>query len=196
VTSVTFSTYVPVPMTCILPHLYLGTYDDAMDVLQLKSKKITHILSLIGNQSTVDFVKHQNIKMDDRGRTVLKEVLDKVSKFILQGQQDGNSLLIHCQSGQNRSPVVVIALLMKEQKQTLYRAHQTVKSLRPVVQINRSYAKQLLALEKEIFGKNSLPPDFMERGEIDPRTGVVAYKHEHVNSFQHQSMLESGVLVS
>jgi len=59
---------------------------------------------------------------------------------------------------------------MINQKKTLYLAYEKVKSIRPIVQINEKYAKQLLALEEEIFGENSLPREWMERGEIDPVT--------------------------
>jgi len=194
-TKSSISTYDPVQMTKILPRLYLGAYDDAMNEHELKSKGITHILSLTGNQSSVDFVEHEWIPMHDLGKTNLKQVLDRVSKFIWQGQQDGNNILVHCQSGQNRSATVVVALMMMKEKNTLYRAHQKVKNLRPVVQINERYAKQLLALEKEIFGKNSLPSDWMERGEVDMVTAEVTYKYEHVNSLEHQFILDSGVLI-
>lgn len=181
-------------MTKILPHLYLGTYEDAINETQLKTKKITHILSLIGKRSPVDFVQHKQIPMHDRGISNLKLVLKKASKFLEQGQQDGNNVLVHCQCGQNRSATVVTAVLMENTKKTLYRAHRIVKSLRPVVQINKGYAKQLLTLEKEIFGKNSLPFDWMERDEIDIATGDVKYKYENMNTPQHREMFDSKTL--
>jgi len=185
------STYVSVPMTAILPNLYLGSYDNAVNVRELQANGITHILSLIGNKSPVDFVQHENFPMHDGGRTDLKGVLSKVSEFVKLGQKDGNSVLVHCQWGQNRSAVVVIALMMIHQKETLYCAHKKVKNLRPVVQINETYAKQLLALEKELFGKNSLPCEWMERGEYDILSGEVTYKYEHVNSAEHRAMFDS-----
>jgi len=191
--SIASSTYVPVPMTTILPRLYLGSYDDAINEPELQAKGITHILSLIGNKSPVDYVQHENFPMHDLGRTDLKRVLKKVSKFIKLGQNDGNSVLVHCLSGQNRSPVVVIALMMKFHKNTLYGAYKKVKNLRPIIQINEKYAKQLLELEKDIFGENSLPCEWMEREGINLSTGEVAYKYEHVNSnsAQHRAMLDS-----
>jgi len=171
------SSFDAVPMTKILPRLYLGSYDDAMSELQLQDKGITHILSLIGNKSPVDFVQHKIFPMHDRGRTDLKRVLEKVSRFVKSGQKDRNSILVHCLSGQNRSAVLVIALMMK-QKWTLYRAYKQVKSLRPIVQINEGYAKQLLILEKEIFGENTLPCNWMERGEFDVTRDEVTYHYQ------------------
>jgi len=78
---------------------------------------------------------------------------------------------------------------MRDQKKTLYRAHKYVKERRPMVQIHPAYAKQLLALEKEIFGQNSLPPDGMEQGSFDTTTGDIKFKYEHLNSEQHRSVM-------
>jgi len=180
----------PITMTKILPHLYLGSYDDAINELELQENGITHILSLFGKKSHVDFVEHEICPMHDLGRTDLKKVLRKVSKFVELGQLDDNNILIHCQSGQNRSAVLVIALIMKNQEKDLYHTHKQVKSLRPIIQINEGYAKQLLKLEKDIFGKNSLPCEWMERGECDLSTGEVTYKYEQINSAQYREMYD------
>jgi len=184
-------TYAPVPMSKILPHMYIGSFDNAMDELELKVRGITHTLSLIGKNWPLDFVEQEAISMHDLGRSNLKVVLQKITKFMEIGQQDENNILVHCESGQNRSATVVIAYLLIYHNETLYRAHKRLKRLRPVVQINEGYAKQLLALEKEIFGKNSLPSDWMERGEVNMLTGEVAYKYENMNSTEHLVMFDS-----
>jgi len=151
-------------MTKVLPHLYLGSDYNANDKLELSTKSITHILSLIGRSSnSVEVPHYKQVPMDDRGRSDLKKVLEEVTNFVNEGQQDCHSLLIHCHIGQNRSATVVIALQIINQRKTLYEAHEELKRIRPLVQINVGYAKQLIALEKEILGKNSVPPDWMER---------------------------------
>jgi len=180
VSDVTTDTYFPLPMTRILPNLYLGSYDNAIDGPRLKAKRITHVLSLIGKRPALDFVQIESIPMNDLGRSDLKRVLEKVLKFVKFGQQEGNSILIHCLSGQNRSATVVIAILMINERKTLYNAYKMVKTLRPIVQINQGYAKQLLTLEKDLFGKNSLPSDWLKRGQIDMATGEVNYKYENL----------------
>jgi len=180
VSTVSTDTYFPLPMTRILPNLYLGSYDNAIDGPSLKAKRITHIISLIGKRPPLDFLKIESIPMHDRGRSNLKRVLEKVSKFVKFEQQEGNRILIHCLSGQNRSATVVIAILMINESKTLYSAYKMVKMLRPIIQINEGYAKQLLTLEKDLFGKNSLPSDWMERGQIDMATGEVNYKYENI----------------
>jgi len=197
--SPTESSYVPIKMTKILPRLYLGSYDNANNGVEVWDNNITHVLSLIGAKQNFEVMRYLQVPMNDRGNTNLKEVLEKVSKFFEEGQQDGHNILVNCQCGQNRSATVVIALLMKnqkknlsvlmkDQKKNLYNIHKELKRKRPIVQINVNYAKQLIELEKEILGESSLPSDWMERETFDSATGEVTYKHENMNTEQHRSL--------
>jgi len=179
--------YMPVPMTQVLSNLYIGTYDNAIDEENLERKGITHILSLVGHQSRVNWVKHKHYVMNDLGNTIIKDVLNEVYEFMKDGQKGNNKLLVHCQSGQNRSAVVIISFLMMNLNKTLWRAHRELKKLRPIVQVNVRYAKQLLELEKELFGESSLPPEWMER-QFDEVAEELIYKYEDVSTKRHQTI--------
>jgi len=165
-----------------------------MNELELKAKKITHILSLIGPRSTIDFVKHEHFPMSDHGKTDVKRVLAGASEFIKEGQEGGNHLLVHCQSGQNRSPTLLIAHLMVNEKKTLYLAHKWLRNLRPLVHINVHYAKQLLELEKELFHKNSLPSSWMEFGGFGEESGEIVFKYEDMDTAHQKAMFQSDVI--
>jgi len=151
------------PMTKVHSNLYIGNWENSNDAEMLNSEGITHILSLIGHQSSVGKMERKICPMSDYGRSDIKVVLDEVYEFMESGLQEHNNLLVHCKSGQNRSAVVVIAFLMKKFKKTLHRAHRDLRKVRPLIQVNVDYAKQLLDLEREYFGKNSLPSTWMER---------------------------------
>jgi len=180
-------TYIPVPMTKVLSNLYIGTYDDAIDEENLERKGITHILSLVGHQSRVNWVKHKQYVMNDFGKTIIKDVLNEVYEFMKDGQKGNNKLLVHCQSGQNRSAVVIISFLMMNLKKTLFRAHRQLKKLRPIVQVNVRYAKQLLELEKELFGESSLPQEWMDR-QFDEAAEELIYKYEDLSTKRHATI--------
>jgi hypothetical protein len=177
--------YIPLPMTKVLSTLYIGTYDNATNEEELKWNGITHILGLIGNKSSVNWVNHKQYVMSDYGKTNIKDVLNEVFKFMEEGQKGNNRLLVHCLSGQNRSAVVIISFLMMKAKKTLYRAHRELKKVRPIVQVNVGYAKQLLELEKELFGECSLPPNWMER-QFDEIAEEVTYKYEDLKTARHR----------
>jgi protein-tyrosine phosphatase len=179
------SSYIPLPMSKVLPTLYIGTYENTTDEEDLRQNGITHILTLIGNQSCVEGVNYKQYVMSDYGKTNIKDVLKEVYEFMMEGQKGNNKLLVHCQSGQNRSAVVIISFLMMNAKKTLYRAHRELRKIRPIVQVNVGYAKQLLELEKEFFGESSLPPNWMER-QFDEVTEELTYKYEDLKTPDHR----------
>jgi len=181
----TTSSYNPLPMSEVLPTLYIGTYDNTTDEEDLRRNGITHILTLVGNQSCVKGVNYKKYVMSDYGKTNIKDVLSEVYEFMEEGQKGDNKLLVHCQSGQNRSAVVIISYLMMNAKKTLYRAHRDLRKIRPIVQVNVEYAKQLLELEKELFGESSLPPNWMER-QFDEVAEELIYKYEDLKTSRHR----------
>jgi len=137
----------------------------------LKDIGITHILSVeSGNQHIVSGCKHLNVPMSDKGLSNLKSVIEVVFPFMEEAQQDENKLLVHCQLGQNRSPTVVMAWLMKTEGLTLWSAHKLVKEERKIVHPHPLYVRQLREYDKELWGVYSTPPDFLRlsvtEGEI------------------------------
>jgi len=179
------------PMTKVHSNLYIGNEENSNDEDLLNNKGITHILSLIGHQSSVGKVERKQYPMHDKGRSDIKEVLEEVYEFMELGQNENNNLLVHCKLGQNRSAVVIIAFLMKKFKKTLHRAHRDLKAVRPIVQVNVDYAKQLLDLEREYLGSNSLPSNWMER-EYNEVANDVVYKHEDLSTL-HQSLMFANI---
>jgi len=179
--------YSIVPMTKVHSNLWIGNEENSNDEELLNSKGITHILSLIGHQSSVGKVERKQYPMHDKGRSDIKDVLHEVYEFMELGQKDNNNLLVHCKLGQNRSAVVVIAFLMKKFKETLHRAHRDLKAVRPIIQVNVDYAKQLLDLEREYLGSNSLPLNWMER-EYNEAANDIVYKHEDLSTL-HQRLM-------
>jgi len=195
VNSVTsMSTYAPILMAQIRERLYLGNIDDALNEEELKANGITHILSVTQAKSSVAFVKHEHIVMHDKGHTEIGKVLETAIPFIEEGQENGNTILVHCKAGQNRSATVLIAYLMKKHGKNLYEAHKEVKTKRPLVQINRGYAEQLLKLEKEIYGKNSLPEDWMVQEPVNMKTYEVKFRWASMTSTAHRQFEEDGKL--
>jgi len=155
--------YKTYPMTRVHSNLWIGNEENSNDKDQLTSKGITHVLSLTGNQSSVCYIQRKLKPMDDRGRSDIKDVLEEVFEFMEGGLRGNNNLLVHCQSGQNRSAVIVIAFLMKKFNIKLDRAYTDLEEIRPLVQVNVDYGQQLLDLELDCFGSNSLPSDFFVR---------------------------------
>jgi len=101
------------PITEVTSQIFLGSFENAKDEKILKELGITHIISLIGPKHPVEGIKHEHKPMSDYGRTDLKQVVKTLWPFIIESQKVFNKLFVHCQSGQNRSATLVIAILMK-----------------------------------------------------------------------------------
>jgi len=148
----------------ILPSLWLGTKMDSTDDEKLKKLGITHILSVTsGKQHEAPNCELLSVPMADNGNTDLLNVTAKAFPFIEESQRGDNRLLIHCNHGQNRSPTVVIAWLMKKERKydSLFKAYTFVKSKRGMVQPHKSYIKQLRDLDLEINKIYSTPDNFL-----------------------------------
>lgn len=183
----TTDSYSVLPMTKVHSNLWIGNMWNSWDEDLLTREGITHVLSLTRSQSSSGKIERKQKVMNDQGRSDIKKVLDEVYEFMELGQKDNNNLLVHCTLGQNRSAVVVIAFLMKKYKIDLDRAHRNLKKVRPLVQVNVAYAKQLLDLEREYFGSNSLPSNWMER-DNDEAISEVEFLHQNLSTDRQKSM--------
>jgi len=171
-------TFYAAPLTEVTPQLFFGSFEDASNEGKLKDLEITHIISLIGPKHEIEGLKHKHMPMSDYGRTDLKRVIAMLWPFVLESQRVGNKLFVHCQCGQNRSAAVVLSILMKLKNDKLDVMYRMVKKKRPMVQINEIYARQLTEIEIELFGKTSVPKNWMSIASYDLNSGDVQFNEE------------------
>ncbi|KAF8409640.1 hypothetical protein HHK36_005718 [Tetracentron sinense] len=133
----------------ILPEfLYLGSYDNASRAELLKTQGISRVLNTVPacqNLYKNSFTYHclqdeENLPFDD------------AIQFLEQCEKDKARVLVHCMSGKNRSPAIVIAYLMKCKGWRLAQSNQWVKDRRPCVNISPAVYQQLQEYEQKIFG--------------------------------------------
>ncbi|XP_027062395.1 protein-tyrosine-phosphatase IBR5-like [Coffea arabica] len=133
----------------ILPEfLYLGSYDNASRAELLKTQGISRILNTVPacqNLYKNSFTYHclpdnQNLPFED------------AIQFLEKCEKENARVLVHCMSGKNRSPAIVIAYLMKSKGWRLAQSYQWVKERRASVDITQAVYQQLLEFEQKIFG--------------------------------------------
>ncbi|KAL2454229.1 Protein-tyrosine-phosphatase IBR5 [Abeliophyllum distichum] len=133
----------------ILPDfLYLGSYDNASRAELLRTQRISHILNTVPacqNLYKNSFTYH--CLHDDT-----KLHFDDAIQFLEQCEKDRARVLVHCMSGKNRSPAIVIAFLMKSKGWKLVQSYQWVKERRPSVEITQAIYHQLQEYEQQVFG--------------------------------------------
>ncbi|KAL5798005.1 hypothetical protein ACOSQ2_002825 [Xanthoceras sorbifolium] len=149
----------------ILPEfLYLGSYDNASRSELLKTQGITRVLNTVPSCQNLyknSFTYH--CLQDDKTLQ-----FDDAIQFLEQCERDRARVLVHCMSGKNRSPAIVIAYLMKRKGWRLPQSYQWVKERRPTVELTQAVSVQLQEYEQKIFGSsdnsNSLQPAIMPVG--------------------------------
>lgn len=149
----------------ILPEfLYLGSYDNASRAELLKTQGISRVLNTVPTCQNLyknSFTYH--CLQDDQ---IL--AFDDAIQFLEQCEKDRARVLVHCMSGKNRSPAIVIAYLMKSKGWRLGQSYQWVKERRPSVDITQAIYQQLQEYEQKLFGsvKNSITalPSFSASG--------------------------------
>ncbi|KAM2916786.1 hypothetical protein FF1_045659 [Malus domestica] len=133
----------------ILPEfLYLGSYDNASRSELLKTQGISRVLNTVPacqNLYKNSFTYHY--LQDDK---ILQ--FEDANQFLEQCERDKARVLVHCMSGKNRSPAIVIAYLMKSRGWRLAPSYQWVKERRPAVELSEANYHQLQEYEEKIFG--------------------------------------------
>jgi len=164
------------PNEIIENFLYLGSQFCVREDI-LKKIDVEYILNLCATKMNEPFLENckvLHLQMSDDGLDSLNQIFDKVLPFIEQAKANNKKILIHCRLGVNRSPTIVIAYLMKTRNCTLKEAFNVVKEKREVICPHFKYFRQLLTLEKLLFGKATT--DITSLIEFNVHQGAVKMK--------------------
>jgi len=161
--TLTYQSYVPPPLTQVLPQLYLGNEHDAEQAVKLIGLGISHVISIVGGGRYKDlYPNHMYIPLRDNGSSNLLAKLDDSYNFAMESQEHGNKLFVHCQLGQNRSASYVIGFLMKSKNLSFYEAYTLVKEKRELIHPHKNYIEQLRRLDKQLHTVYSTPENFLD----------------------------------
>jgi len=162
-TSLSIQSFEATPLTQVLPQLYVGNEQDAQEAEKLIGLGITHVISIVGGGRYKDlYPKHMYIPLRDNGSSNLLEKIDNSWDFVMESQEPGNKLFVHCQLGQNRSASFVIGFLMKFRNLSLYEAYAFLKEKRELIHPHKKYLEQLRQLDLELHKVYSTPRNFLD----------------------------------
>ncbi|TGZ84661.1 phosphatases II, partial [Ascodesmis nigricans] len=137
----------------IIPGLYLGSLEAAVDHPLLAANKITHILSLTSTPIPVPPPKnihHTHHIVRDSKTSNLMEIL--LSSLETIENAFTVRILVHCRMGISRSASVVLAYLLKHHShENLNSALKFLSSVRPCVNPNQGFRSQLEILSSVKF---------------------------------------------
>mmetsp|Transcript_37350 Transcript_37350/g.70144 ORF Transcript_37350/g.70144 Transcript_37350/m.70144 type:complete len:270 (-) Transcript_37350:296-1105(-) len=164
-----------VALTCVLDYLYLGDRNDAGDREALQKRRVKWVVNATLEDEVPEHFPEDctylRLPYQDKPAEDLQREFQPVIDFILQvvppevirinnkiggggaGEYAGDAVFVHCSYGKSRSASLVMAFLMHALRLSLRESFSQLKRLRPVLNPNVGFMKQLMAFERGLFGK-------------------------------------------
>lgn len=145
-------------------HSVIGNYatqeSDLLDILN--AKVVISALTeeeyedyMIAEEDFPDVEWHRFVIDDDEEEKISQYFFD-VHSIIIEAVSKNKNVIVHCAAGMSRSPTLVIAYLMIENRWGFEQAYNYVKKQRPLTEPNDGFVKQLKHLEYKLKMYNKL----------------------------------------
>lgn len=141
----------------VLPGLFLGSMESFSEGRVLHDRDISAIVRVLKQpppktpltvkEKRVDFL---SIPVVDSTEETISTHFDSAFDFIDKALDAKKNVLIHCSAGVSRSPTIVISYLMRKFGMSLSEAFRAVRLVRPIINPNISFMRQLKAFEIQL----------------------------------------------
>ena len=174
--------------------LFWGDHTAAEDEEFLEINKITYLINCNSKDSTQKaqkipkpFEKDLKWPKNDSSRisSIFPKILPEIEKLLSLTEKKHESLLIFCNSGENRSFSIIVCFLMKRYNWSLYKAIQFIDNKKPKIEIKKSFYMNLIETarifeENRVLSKNWTKCDFLS--EMEFREEEVIMRNTFLNS--------------
>ena len=142
--------HINIHTTQIFKWLYLGSFENACDLKELRRNNINYVLNCAQECKNVNLPKsinqlHLNIR--DEPEFNIKKFFDQTNEYINRVRTEGGNILVHCKVGRSRSVSCIIAYLIKYFGFNVDSAIKFIKKKRPQIMPNHGFVEQLKEYE-------------------------------------------------
>ena len=142
----------------IADRLYLGSIGAALNLPELQTVGITHILCTatgVRSMHPDKFVYKTLTVLDSQSESLIDHFADSIYwlECVFRENSD-NKVLVHCFAGRSRSVAIILAYLMYKLRIPLSVALLHVRQFRASANPNIGFINQLKAFEQELFESN------------------------------------------
>lgn len=113
---------------------------------------------LISNKTLLPEMEWYRFVIDDDASENIQQHFYTVHRIIKKALNEGKQIIVHCAAGMSRSPTLVMAYMMIENRLTANEALEYIQTMRPTALPNTGFMQQLYSLEytlkKSITYKN------------------------------------------
>lgn len=135
----------------------VGGYLRAADADFVRANGFKRIVKMFADDGTYPggFHRHQGVKYyvaaaDDVATYDIRADIVGAIKFIIEGVNAQEKILIHCHAGISRSVTIVVAYLMICRGQTLQTALGAVRKVRPIANPNPGFMRTLTEIDQSL----------------------------------------------
>ncbi|VDN13899.1 unnamed protein product [Dibothriocephalus latus] len=143
----------------ITDHLYLSGLQ-ALSPERLRQYGITQVITAMIDPPPSSLLSsvnsHIQISVEDAETSNLRIYFDSVGERIAAEKKRGGKTLVHCMAGISRSASLVLAYLIRHQNMSLADAYDLVRGVRPFIQPNAGFWRQLISYEEMVRGTRSM----------------------------------------
>ncbi|KAA0187393.1 putative map kinase phosphatase [Fasciolopsis buskii] len=140
-------------------HLYLSSLN-ALTPDRLRQHGITLLISAmidpVPTQLRNSVSSSMHVPVEDMEGANLRSHFDRVADRIAAEHRRGGRALVHCMAGVSRSSSLILAYLIRHANMSLAEAYQHVRGIRPCIQPNPGFWRQLLDYEERLRGTRSV----------------------------------------
>lgn len=144
----------------------IGNYrtkeEDILDILNIKV--VISVLTeeeyedyMIGKEDFPGYEWHRLVLDDDEDERISQYFFD-IHRVISEAVANNKNVIVHCAAGMSRSPSLVIAYLMIENRWSFKETYDYVKNKRNIIDPNDGFIKQLKALEFKLKSFDKFSP--------------------------------------
>jgi hypothetical protein len=142
-------------MAKVLEHLYLSGYPFAANKLLLETYGISHIVNMAYEYSNTfpNSFQYLHVPAKDVTSERLGPYFHEIAAFVATAKNEGGKVLVHCQQGISRSAAAVLACMIINEHTRLASAFRLLKLVKPDVEPNPTFLRELRMLENDTFGE-------------------------------------------
>ncbi|KAJ3273086.1 Serine/threonine/tyrosine-interacting-like protein 1 [Terramyces sp. JEL0728] len=179
------------PLDEVVPGIYLGNAEQAMNPRVINHYKITHIVNACQSENVFEkgieqaisglklkadmrnfeeiinefkIPQYKRVNIPDNPDANISNHLQDVFRFVNSAQSTKDSkILFHCHAGISRSSTLLIGYLMESQKITLDEAFKAVAAVRKKIRPNPGFCMQLIDQHKKLHNSLDGTEEFIKR---------------------------------
>ncbi|KAI8334725.1 protein-tyrosine phosphatase-like protein [Chlamydoabsidia padenii] len=168
----------------VLPNVWIGGYAAMESRSFLKKNNIKRILSLGHFHALYPETEfnHKIIPITDNPETNIIRWFPDTTRFISDGLNKDERILVHCLAGISRSPTVVAGYMMEKDHMRWKVALAKIKQNRPFVDPNPGFKKQLQLFQDMDYKFDPNHPAYLDYIKHHPRDAAHQGHSEYNNT--------------